>query len=67
MKQMLFNPEKASAVEIVKAGLQDPDISIQTKTRAIEQVAGMATHNGVTKEDLVNALRWIFEHYDFQP
>lgn len=66
MKQILFDPEKASAVEIVKAGLQDPGISIRTKTLAIGRVAGMATHNSVTKEDLVNALRWIFEHYDFQ-
>ena len=33
---------------------------------AIEQVAEMETHNSVTKEELVSALRWLFRHYDFE-
>lgn len=31
---------------------------------AIEKVAEMETHNSITKNDLVGALRWIYEHYD---
>ena len=51
---------------IVKTRLDDPDISIRTKHLAIERVAEMETHNSVTKEELVRALRWMFRHFDFE-
>lgn len=54
------------ALIIVKNRLNDPGISIRTKTLAIERVAEMETHNSVTKEELVGALRWMFQHFDFE-
>lgn len=53
------------AIEIVKQRLSDETLSPQTVVCAIEQVAEMETHNSVSKNDLVNALRWLFEHYEF--
>lgn len=37
-----------------------------TKALAIEKVANMETHNSITKDELVNALRWLYKHYDFE-
>lgn len=39
--------------------------ALQTKVLAIENVAHMETHNCITKDDFVRALRWLFEHYEF--
>lgn len=60
-----FNPSAGRAIEIVKHELDDPCVPIETRTAAIKRVAGMATHNSVSKDELVGALRWIFRHYDF--
>lgn len=60
------NVSIGDAWSIVKFRLDDPDISICTKLLAIEQVAEMETHNSVTKEELVGALRWVFRHFDFE-
>ena len=60
------NVSIGDALAIVKARLDDPDISIRTKVLAIEAVADMETHNSVTKAELVGALRWLFQHYDFE-
>ena len=54
------------AIVIVKEFLDDDTIALQTKVLAIEQVENMVTHNSVTKDELVHALRWMFEHYDFE-
>lgn len=59
------NVSIGDAWAIVKFRLNDPDISIRTKLLAIEHVAETETHNSVTKEELVGALRWLFQHYDF--
>lgn len=53
------------AIEIVKNRLNDETLPPQTVVCAIEQVAEMETHNSISKNDLVNALRWLFEHYEF--
>lgn len=53
------------AVVIVKYHLDDEGEHVE-KVKAIEQVARMGTHNSVTKDELVHALRWIFDHYDFE-
>ena len=60
------NVSIGDAWAIVKTRLDDPELSIRTKLLAIEQVAEMETHNSVTKEELVSALRWLFRHYDFE-
>ena len=60
-----FNVSLGQAVEIVKYKLDDDSIALQSKVLAIDKVAEMPTHNSITKDELVRALRWLFEHYDF--
>lgn len=59
------NVSLGQAVSIVKNLKDNPDIAIQSKVIAIEKVARMETHNSITKDELVGALRWLFDHYDF--
>lgn len=60
-----YNVPLSKAIEIVKYQLGDDSIPIQTKTISIDQVANMETHNSITKKDLINALQWLFRHYEF--
>lgn len=60
-----YNVSLGQAVEIVKFRLQDPNIALQSKVLSIAKVAEMETHNSITKDELVNSLRWLFEHYEF--
>lgn len=60
-----YNVRLADAIHIVEEHLDDDSIALQTKTIAIGKVAEMETHNSIKKDVLVNALRWIFAHYDF--
>lgn len=60
-----YNVTLGQAVEIVKFRLNDPEIALQSKVLAIAKVAEMETHNSITKDELVNSLRWLFEHYEF--
>lgn len=60
-----FNVSLGQAVTIVKYNLDDETIALQSKVLAIERVAEMETHNSITKDELVRALRWLFEHYEF--
>ena len=59
------NVSIGDAWAIVKFKLDDPELSFRTKILAIEQVVEMETHNSMTKDELVGALRWLFRHYDF--
>ena len=60
------NVSLPQAHSIVKYHLDDDSIPIKTRTIAIRQVAEMETHNSTTKEELVGALLWIFDHYEFE-
>lgn len=60
-----YNVSVDEAVSIVKFSLGVPDIPEKTKVLAISHVADMGTHNSVTKNELISALRWLFKHYDF--
>ena len=60
-----YNVSLGAACAIVEAKLDDDTIAITTKVLAIEKVARMETHNSITKDELVRALRWLFDHYDF--
>ena len=60
-----YNVSLGRAIEIVKFKLDEEFLAIQTKVLAIEKVASMETHNSITKDELVRALRWLFEHYEF--
>ena len=60
-----YNVSLGQAVGIVKSGLDDDTIAIESKVLSIERVANMETHNSITKDDLIRALWWLFEHYAF--
>lgn len=60
-----FNVSLGKAIEIVKFRLDDDSVSLETKVLAIDRVSQMETHNSITKDELVGALRWLFTHYDF--
>ena len=60
-----FNVPLGRAVSIVKNHLDDESISIPTKVLAIAHVSDMETHNSITKDELVGALRWLYRHFDF--
>ena len=60
-----YNVSLRDAWEIFKHRLDDETIAIPSKVLAIEKIASMETHNSITKDDLVHALRWLFAHYDF--
>lgn len=59
------NVSLPQAHSIFKERLDDDSLPIDTRIIAIRQVAEMETHNSITKDDLVAALRWIFDHYEF--
>lgn len=60
-----YNLSLGDAIMMVKHHLYDDDYAIESKILAIDKVANMETHNSVTKDELVRALRWLFEHYEF--
>ena len=60
-----YNINIGDACVIVKWKLDDDTIALQSKIIAIEKVARMETHNSITKDELVRALQWLFDHYDF--
>ena len=60
-----YNVNYGDAYEIVKHRLDDENIALQSKVLAIETVANMETLNGVTKDELQNALKWLYNHFDF--
>jgi hypothetical protein len=60
-----YNISFSEAWAIVKYHLDDDSIAIPSKVLAIEKVAEMETHNSITKDELVKALRWLFRHYEF--
>lgn len=60
-----YNINLGDAILIVKEHLDDDSIALQAKVLAIDKVAYMETHNSVKKDELVHALRWLFDHYDF--
>lgn len=60
-----YNVSLAEACVIVKNALGDETIAIPSKVIAIEKVARMETHNSISKGDLIHALRWLFDHYEF--
>lgn len=67
MKEIRFptyNISQGDSIEIVKNHLDDPNIAEKSKALAIENVVNMATHNSVSKDDLINCLRWIFTRFD---
>lgn len=52
------NVSLPQAIRIVKSRLHDDDISIKSRTIAIEKVANMETHNTLCNKDLVYGVAW---------
>lgn len=50
---------------VVFLNLQSPEISYADKLEAIETISRLDTHNGYKKDLFIGALRWIFDHFDF--
>ena len=59
-------PSLADCLLIVKHHVADDTVSIAAKVFAIEAVSKMETHNCIAKAELIEALRFLFEHYDFE-
>lgn len=60
-----YNVNMGDARLIVKYHLDDDTIAVQSKVLAIARVANMETLNSISKDDLIHALRWLFDHYEF--
>lgn len=53
---------RKAAMTIFK-DIHNDEIDPEDKLTAIQEVLDMATHNGVTKADLLEVLRWLVEEY----
>ena len=53
---------RKTAMTIFK-DIHNDEIDLEDKLTAIQEVLDMATHNGVTKADLLEVLRWLVEEY----
>lgn len=60
------NLSLGQAAGIFKYRMDDETVPIWAKILAIEKVASFETLNGITKDELQHALRWIFEYYQFE-
>lgn len=60
-----YNVSLGEACLIFKYSLDNISVANKLKILAIEKIAEMESHNSITKSELVNALRWIFAHYEF--
>lgn len=40
--------------------IEDESISTMKKVRAVHEVVNMATHNGITKAEMLRVLKWAF-------
>ena len=52
----------AEAIVVIERLLDDETLEIEAKVGAIERIAQMETHNSVSKQNLVRALRWMLNH-----
>ena len=60
------NVSLGQAVGIFKFRMDDKTVPIWAKVIAIEKISALETLNGVTKDELQHAIRWIFEYYQFE-
>lgn len=60
-----YNVSLGEAISIVRNHLNDTGFAHQSKLLAIQKVAEMETHNSIRKDDLLAALRWLFDNYEF--
>lgn len=60
------NLSLGQAADIFKYRLDDKTVPIWAKVLAIEKISALETLNGVMKDELQHAIRWIFEYYQFE-
>lgn len=60
------NLSPGQTADIFKYRMDDETVPIWAKVLAIEKIASFETLNGVTKDELQHAIRWLFEHYQFE-
>lgn len=53
------------ALNIFYCHLDDESISLSKKVEAIRRISEMETMNSIKKDDLKTALRFLFDHFDF--
>ncbi len=59
------NLSLGQAVGIFKCRMDDETVPVWAKVLAIEKIASFETLYGITKDEMHHALRWLFEHYQF--
>lgn len=53
---------KSMAAAIFK-DIHNDGTDVEVKLTAIQDVTDMETHNGITKSDMLEVLRWLVEEY----
>lgn len=43
--------------------IHNEETEVEDKITAIQEVIDMATHNGITKKEMVEVIRWLIEEY----
>lgn len=57
---------KYGTATVIFCDLENQKTSYADKLEAIETIARLETHNGYNKSLFIDALRWIFDHFDFE-
>ena len=55
-----MNVGKATAIF---KNINNQETEAEDKLAAIQDVSGWATHNGITKKEMVEVIRWLIEEY----
>ncbi len=55
-----MNARKAAAIF---KDIHNEKTEVEDKLAAIQNVSSWATHNSITKKEMVEALRWLIEEY----
>lgn len=58
------NISTGQAVGIFKYQLADETVPIWAKVLAIEKIAAFETLNSITKDELKQALKWLYDHFE---
>ena len=53
---------KREAISLFK-NIQESNADPEDKLMAIQEVLDMETHNSITKQEILSALRWVVEEY----
>ena len=55
-----MNVGKAAAIF---KNIYNEETEVEDKLTAIQDVSGWATHNGITKKEMVEVIRWLIKEY----